>query len=122
MSALHNGKIFRYIFSLLALAVFIQGVSGQQNRDRKPPVQQTHKKTVKKKKSEPQPLLRAVTVQADVAGPFISKLQGSGISYFEASLDVNLRNKWFPVWEIGHAQNLREEEIMMHRSDATRYF
>ncbi len=103
MSALHNGKIFRYIFSLLALAVFIQGISGQQNRDRKPPVQQTHKKTVKKKKSEPQPLLRAVTVQADVAGPFISKLQGSGISYFEASLDVNLRNKWFPVWEIGHA-------------------
>ncbi|MBP1639807.1 MAG: hypothetical protein H6Q17_1390 [Bacteroidetes bacterium] len=102
MSALLREKIFRYIFSLLALVIFIQGAVGQQNKDRKPAVMQTHKKQVKKK-TEPQPLLRAVTVQTDVAGPFISKLQGSGISYYEASVDVNLRNKWFPIWEIGHA-------------------
>lgn len=102
MSALQNGKIFRYTFSLLVLIVFIPVAVGQQNKDRKPPVKQAAKKTVAKK-SEPQPLLRAITVQADVAGPFISKLQSSGVSYFEASADLNLRNKWFPVWEIGYA-------------------
>ena len=103
MSALHRVKIFRSIFSLLALFVFIQGTVCQQNNDRKPPVKQGSKKPPAKKVSEPQPFLRAITVQADVAGPFISKLQTSGVSYYEASADINLRNKWFPVWEFGHA-------------------
>jgi hypothetical protein len=102
MSAQQQGRIFRYIFSLLALIVIAQGAVCQQNKDTKSHEKPSPNKGIKKK-SEPQPLLRAVTVQADVAGTVISKMGTSGVTYAEASIDVNLRNRWFPVWEIGYA-------------------
>lgn len=102
MSVQLQRKIFRYIFSLLALSIVVPGAFGQQAQNSQVHRRPTSKKAVKKK-AEPQPFLRSVTIQGDVAGPLISRLSTTGLSYAEAAVDVNIRNRWFPVWELGHA-------------------
>jgi len=100
MSAPRKLKIYKYIFSLLALMLFSQTAICQHTKHKKAPVKKEVKKKAAPKKEEPQPLLRSVTLQADVAAPLLAS---SGIKTAEASVDVNLRNKWFPVWEFGYA-------------------
>ncbi|MGC9151692.1 MAG: DUF6048 family protein [Microbacter sp.] len=61
----------------------------------------TDKKT--KKKEIKQPLLQGFGLQVDVASLIAGKLSGSDIQSYEASVNVNLRNSWFPIWEFGYA-------------------
>lgn len=64
------------------------------------------KKTDKKqKKSEiKQPLLRAVGMQIDIASAIAGKFINPDIQSYEGSVDLNLRNSWFPIWEFGYAK------------------
>jgi hypothetical protein len=102
MSAPQKLKIYRYIFSLLALLLVSSTCFCQQASNEKKHTKKEAKKRPKKK-VEPQPLLRAVTLQVDLGGLATSSWTSTGISSGEASVDVNLRNKWFPVWEFGYA-------------------
>jgi hypothetical protein len=62
------------------------------------------KKDKKSKKTEiPQPFFRGISVQVDLASPISGKFLSPDIFSSEASVDVNLRNTWFPVWEVGYA-------------------
>jgi hypothetical protein len=85
----------RYIFSLLMLVLVSQTLFCA--------TPQTKRKKKAKKIEAPQPLLRSVSIQADVLTPFTSSMTASGSFSTEGSLDVNLKNKWFPVWEFGYA-------------------
>jgi len=95
MLSINHRKIFRSCISLLIALFLIQPCFGKKH----------DKKTDKKsKKSEiKQPLLRAIGLQVDVASLIGGKLISSDIQSYEASVDVNLHNAWFPTWEFGYA-------------------
>lgn len=88
-------KIYKSFFSILIALFLIQPCFGLQKKG---------KKDKKSKKTEiPQPFLRGIAVQVDLASPIAGKLVSPDIFSTEASVDVNLRNTWFPVWELGYA-------------------
>lgn len=88
-------KIFKSFISVLIALLLIQPCFGQARKE---------KKDKKGKKLEiPQPFLRGIDVQVDLASPIAGKLLSPDIFSSEASVDVNLRNTWFPVWELGYA-------------------
>jgi hypothetical protein len=87
----------RSFFSLLILILLSQTVFGGNPQPKK----KTKKKAAKTE--APQPFFRSVAIQGDILNPFISKLSAPGSFSFESSVDVNIKNKWFPVWESGYA-------------------
>ena len=95
MSTINLLKIFKSSISVLIVLFLIQPCFGQVRKE---------KKDKKVKKSEiPQPFLRGIDVQVDLASPIAGKLLSPDIFSSEASVDINLRNTWFPVWELGYA-------------------
>lgn len=56
--------------------------------------------TEKKESKYLYPLFNGLIVGADLYAP-IAKLFGQSYSNYEASLEIDLRNRFFPIWEIG---------------------
>ncbi|MBB3186726.1 DUF6048 family protein [Microbacter margulisiae] len=88
-------KIFKSSISLLIAFFLIQPCFGQK--------EQSKQDKTEKKSEVKQPFFRAWSVQLDLASPISGKFFTPDIFSSEASLNVNIRNTWFPVWEFGYA-------------------
>lgn len=55
------------------------------------------------------PLLKGMQISVDIAGPIIMQLSDYG--EYEAALRLNLKNKYFPIFELGYgmAEHLNDE-------------
>ncbi len=79
-------RTFVFISSLI-VCMFSVGIDAQKTK--KPEVDQT-------------PFFNGITIQADVASTISSVLSGGEIYSYEGSAQVDLKHKFFPVFEIGY--------------------
>lgn len=90
-------RISKYIISIFALTTFATtGLYAQNNVS----------KTDKEKDTTPTisyPLMNGIEVGVDLWGP-ASKIFGSDYVSAEASVDMNLKNRYFPTLEIGYGK------------------
>jgi len=84
---------------LLLSVVTLQTAMCQAHQKKR---QTTHKKETKTVEPS-KPLVRAIDINIDILNPLLSRSMTPGSSSFEASADVNLQNKWYPIWETGYA-------------------
>lgn len=68
------------------------------------------------------PLLKGMQVSVDIAGPVIKQLSDYG--EYEAMLRLNLKNKYFPVFELGYgmAEHLNDEVTGISYETSAPYF
>jgi hypothetical protein len=68
------------------------------------------------------PLLKGVQLSVDVAGPIIKQLSDYG--EYEAALRLNLKNKYFPIFELGYgmAEHLNDEVTGISYETSAPYF
>ena len=68
------------------------------------------------------PLLKGVQLSVDVAGPIIKQLSDYGEN--EAALRLNLKNKYFPIFELGYgmAEHLNDEVTGISYETSAPYF
>lgn len=91
-------SISRLAISILLLVASVSSVYAQQRGVNKRQVVE----------ADTVPLLRGFSVSADVVGPVMMAVSDYG--QYEAALHVNLKDKYFPVFEIGYGKADHTEE------------
>ncbi len=68
------------------------------------------------------PLLKGMQISVDIAGPIIMQLSDYG--EYEAALRLNLKNKYFPIFELGYgmAEHLNDEVTGISYETSAPYF
>lgn len=68
------------------------------------------------------PLLKGMQISVDMAGPIIMQLSDYG--EYEAALRLNLKNKYFPIFELGYgmAEHLNDEVTGISYETSAPYF
>ena len=68
------------------------------------------------------PLLKGMQISVDIAGPIIMQLSDYG--EYEAALRLNLKNKYFPIFELGYgmAEHLNDEVTGISYETSATYF
>ena len=68
------------------------------------------------------PLLKGMQISVDIAGPIIMQLSDYG--EYEAALRLNLKNKYFPIFELGYgmAEHLNDEVTGTSYETSAPYF
>ncbi|MBR2016201.1 MAG: hypothetical protein IKA00_02705 [Prevotella sp.] len=68
------------------------------------------------------PLLKGMQISVDIAGPIIMQLSVYG--EYEAALRLNLKNKYFPIFELGYgmAEHLNDEVTGISYETSAPYF
>lgn len=68
------------------------------------------------------PLLKGMQLSVDIAGPIIMQLSDYG--EYEAALRLNLKNKYFPIFELGYgvAEHLNDEVTGISYETSAPYF
>lgn len=68
------------------------------------------------------PLIKGVQISADIAGPVIMQLSDYG--EYEAAVRLNLKNKYFPIFELGYgqAEHLNDEVTGISYETKAPYF
>lgn len=68
------------------------------------------------------PLLKGIQISVDIAGPIIMQLSDYG--EYEAALRLNLKNKYFPIFELGYgmAEHLNDEVTGISYETSAPYF
>ena len=68
------------------------------------------------------PLLKGMQISIDIAGPIIMQLSDYG--EYEAALRLNLKNKYFPIFELGYgmAEHLNDEVTGISYETSAPYF
>lgn len=104
-----RAKIYVY-FSRISLFLFCTSLSlSAQNKT-------NGEKNVSEEKKEP--FLQGIYVGADLFG-LASSLFGSDYISYEASVHLNLKNKFFPVWEIGAGNGDATDDLGLELSTQT---
>lgn len=101
-------RIFAFIISLTALLVISFPLSAQGNK---------LQKKILKTPEEVIPLYNGTFVGVDLFGVG-SKAFGSDNISSEVSMDVNLKNRFFPVMEVGFGKTDSEEDGISYKSSA----
>lgn len=105
-------QISTYIIALLTLSSLIAPLQGHAQE----------KKILTKEEWKATPLYQGTMVGIDVAG-LASKILGSDITSTEASVMINLKNRFFPVAELGFGSiNTTNEETDIHYKASAPYF
>lgn len=115
-------KILNFSISLifcLLLSVPLQA----QNRSSSAPSAKTPPKTEKKdaKEEVQYPLYNGLSVSVDLWGPG-SKLLGSDFFSSEVAVDVNLKNRFFPIVELGYGNTDTWSDKGIHYKSGAPYF
>lgn len=101
-------RTLRYSFSLLLCLLLVVPVQAQQRSGSTANRSQAQKRKAKKKeKKKPEveyPLYNGMTVGLDLWG-IGGKVMGSDFLSSEVSVDVNLKNRFFPVAELGYGRS-----------------
>lgn len=106
-------SISTYIIALLALSSLCLSPSGLRAQDIK--ILSGEEKTEKQ-------LFQGVFVGVDVFG-FLNQALGSDVSTTEASVEVNLLNRFFPVVEIGYgSMDTTDDETDIHFKTSAPFF
>lgn len=68
------------------------------------------------------PMLKGMQISVDIAGPIIMQLSDYG--EYEAALRLNLKNKYFPIFELGYgtAEHLNDEVTGISYKTSAPYF
>lgn len=76
-------------------------------------------KKIQTEEEQPQPLFQGIYVGADVFG-FMNQALGSDIMSTEASIEVHLKNRFFPVVEIGYGsiETTNDETDIYYKTSA----
>ena len=76
-------------------------------------------KKIQTEEEQPQPLFQSIYVGADVFG-FMNQALGSDIMSTEASIEVHLKNRFFPVVEIGYGsiETTNDETDIYYKTSA----
>ena len=105
-------QISTYIIALLTLSSLIAPLPGHAQE----------KKILTKEEWKATPLYQGTMVGIDVAG-VASKVLGSDITRTEASVMINLKNRFFPVAELGFGSiNTTNDETDIHYKTSAPYF
>ena len=104
-------RIFAYIINIVALLVLSLPVFSQGNQGQKavPKVQTVPKEIF--------PLYNGTFVGLDLYG-LGGNVFGSKFTSSEVSVDVNLKNRFFPVLEVGYGKTDDEENSISYKSSA----
>ena len=104
-------QIFLYIITLLILSNLATPLRAQQNN-----------KPLTDKEVAESPLHQGTMVGIDIFG-LVGKILGNGILNTEASVQVNLKNRFFPVAEFGYGSiDTTDDETDIHYKASAPYF
>ena len=116
-------KILNYFISL-ALGLLLSLPLGAQNKNMSAPPTSNPPKTGQKKEAKDEvqvPLYNGVSIGVDLWGPG-SKLLGSDFLSEEVVVDVNLKNRFFPIAELGYGSTDTWSEKGIHYKTGAPYF
>lgn len=116
-----EGKILNYSISLI-FTLLISFPLGAQNRNTSSPENQSPQANKARKAEQTgSPFYRGLSVSADLWG-MGSKVFGGDFLSTEVAVDVNLKNRFFPIAEIGYGTTDTWSEQGIHYKSSAPYF
>lgn len=115
-------KILNYSISLAFCLLLSLPLQAQNSDISAPPANTPPKKEKKEAKEEVHyPLYNGISVSVDLWGPG-SKLFGSDFFSSEVAVDVNLKNRFFPIVELGYGNTDTWSDKGIHYKTGAPYF
>ena len=115
-------KILNYSISLAFCLLLSLPLQAQNSDISAPPANTPPKKEKKEAKEEVHyPLYNGISVSVDLWGPG-SKLFGSDFFSSEVAIDVNLKNRFFPIVELGYGNTDTWSDKGIHYKTGAPYF
>lgn len=114
-------KISRYIILLVCSWAFVCPASAQKESGESKPSEKGEA-LVREASPEKKPLIRGFSVSADLFG-VVGKIFGNDYQSFEVAGEVDLKNRFFPVVEIGYGTtDTTDDDKDIHYKVAAPYF
>lgn len=115
-------KILNYSISIAFCLLLSLPLQAQNSDISAPPANTPPKKEKKEAKEEVHyPLYNGISVSVDLWGPG-SKLFGSDFFSSEVAVDVNLKNRFFPIVELGYGNTDTWSDKGIHYKTGAPYF
>lgn len=110
---MHPKHISIYILAIAISSIAVLSADSAQA--------QTVKKKVIEQKGDSVPLFKGMAVSVDLVGP--TQMMVSSYGQFEASLRIDLKDKYYPVFELGYGKaNATEESTKITYKTSAPYF
>ena len=117
-------RISKYIIQLLFLSSLFAAILPLQGQERKITKYVPGKDDIEKKqeKLDLGPLFQGISVYTDVYG-LVGKMFGNNYTSSEFGFEVNLKNRFFPVFEMGYGKsNYTDNDNSIHYKTSSTYF